>query len=238
MENTGKVLKAKPRRRLQAANRMGSLETCNETKKPLAASESSRRRPNATAAERKWRAENWTNSVLPNKQNEPGSKSESNVNAPSHLWDHESLELAEELHRIALEETNASKDALKHSVPQLKTKPKLPKPRRAVAQQTIEGPHREEIMVNDMASDEDDDYVFDTYVRSNAHSINVSDPSRRLPDPLEGIDHSNVGILVIEEGEEEDLWEALGDIDSDPDWNSEEEDENGNAACSSIFNMC
>lgn len=66
----------------------------------------------------------------------------------------------------------------------------------------------------DVDSD-DGDFVYDTYVREPDTAVSI--------DEMNG----NIGILVITE-EDQEVWESyIDEDDSDKDWNSEEEDENG-----------
>jgi len=64
---------------------------------------------------------------------------------------------------------------------------------------------------------DDDDYVYDTFMRySEAKPLHVVDTT------------AAIGFLVIPE-EDEELWEIYGEDegDSDQDWDSEQDDENG-----------
>lgn len=72
-----------------------------------------------------------------------------------------------------------------------------------------------------------DDFVFDTYLRTNQSVAGLSSDCPMNIDHLELVANGKIGILVIEE-EDEAAWEAYGEeLESDKDWNSEEEDENG-----------
>ena len=76
---------------------------------------------------------------------------------------------------------------------------------------------------------EDDDYVYDTYVRSISLQAGASvEVSEGNVASFRNTNHGKVGILIVAEEDQEE-WETFAEIDqeSDKDWNSEEEDENG-----------
>ena len=186
-----------------------------------------RKRPNATAAERKWRTETWTN---PPKPNENLTRTAENINEPSSQWNYESTRLVEQLQEIALEEIRASEQQVKglSGSGQLKIKPKPPKPRQPRAEKSTFGGSGHNTMTNAIDLADEGDYVLDTYVRSSARPFEVTEPADSRYDSLHGTDHGKIGILVIEDEEEEALWEAFAeDEESDAEWKSEEEDENG-----------
>ena len=196
----------------------------NDGKKDGSQLEQPRKRPNATAAERKWRTETWGNPPKPNAVTGHSTRTAENINEPSNQWNYESAQLAEQLQEVALEEIHASEERGKglSGSGQLKIKPKPPKPRQPRTETLDVDSTGNDIMTDAIALDDDDDYVLDTYVRSSTQ------PTGPHYDSLHDIAHSNVGILIIEEEEEEAFWEAFAeDRQSDPEWNSEEEDENG-----------
>ena len=188
-----------------------------------------RKRPNATTTERKWRTETWTKPPKPNEVNGILTKTAENIHEPSSQWNYESIRLAEQLQGVALEEIRASEQQVKglSGSGQLKIKPKPPKPRQPRAEKSTVDGSGDNIMTDAINFDDDGDYVLDTYVRSDARPFEFSEPPNSHCDSLHGTDHDNIGILVIED-EEEALWEAFAeDEESDTEWNSEEEDENG-----------
>lgn len=72
-----------------------------------------------------------------------------------------------------------------------------------------------------------DDFVYDTYLRTKQPMVGSQPGCPMDIDQLEGIADGKVGILVIAE-QDEAVWEAYAEEEeSDKDWNSEEEDENG-----------
>lgn len=188
---------------------------------------SSRKRPGVTAEERKWRATNWDSSVEPKSYAETATES-ARTTKPFKNWDIASPELAEQLQQIAVDEilSEEARTAPGNGHIQLKSQPKPPKPRQAKTQGAVDTGQIDVEMTDGNALEDDSMYVVDTYVRSIAQPTTTED-SDSYVDPLRGLDQGNVGILVIDEDEEE-LWEMYGEIqESDPECNSEEEDENG-----------
>ena len=206
-----------------------------------------RKLPNATAAERKWRTDNWANRApKPDDGVDDGNgdrRTAESINEPSSRWDY-STKLAEQLQEVALEEMRASEERGKGinggGGGKLKVKPKPPKPRRSKTEEVVEDggadDDDDDVMTDTINLDDDDEgeYVLDTYIRSSAAEPFdiIAEPAASNHDSVDSIDidHSNVGILVIENEEEEALWEAFAEDqeESDTEWNSEEEDENGN----------
>lgn len=190
-----------------------------------------RKKPKATPAERRWRTENWDR---PNRQAENvglGTGTGKNINDPSHQWDYESPELLEQLQQITCQEMQIQEEKPAHvaCIPKLKIKPKPPKPRQPAVQCGTHKGDEDDIMTDELTPEGDnDDFVFDTYVRLHSHPTKVANPAKQPADPSQCFGYTNMGILIIDEGEDEDLWETFGEeLDSDPEWNSEEEDENG-----------
>ena len=188
------------------------------------------KRPNATAAERKWRTETWANPSKPNEINGNPTRTAENIDEPSSQWNYESTQLAEQLQEVALEELRASEERVRgfSDVRGLKVKPKPPKPRQPRIGNLADDDRGDDIMTDTTDLDDDCDYVLDTYIRSNAQPFGDTEPAKPYGGSLLGVNHGNIGILVIEDEEEEALWEAFAENqESDPEWNSEEEDENG-----------
>ena len=190
-------------------------------------SASRRKRPGVTVEERKWRATNWGRSVEPRLHAETVTESARTIE-PFKNWDIAYPELAVQLQQITVDEI-LSKEA--RAAPgdghiQLKSQPKPPKPRQTKTQGAVDAGEIDVEMTdcNDLV--DDSMYVVDTYVRSIAPPTTTED-SNSYVDPLRGLDEGKIGILVIGEDEEE-LWETYGEMqESDSEWNSEEEDENG-----------
>lgn len=192
--------------------------------------EKPRKRPNATAAERKWRTETWANRPKSNQGDGNLTRTAENINEPSSQWNYESTRLSGQLQRVALEEIRASEERVKElgGGGRLKVKPKPPKPRQPRTEKLADHGNGDDVVADTISIDDDGEYVLDTYVRSSAKPFGVTEPAESCHDSLHGLDHGNVGILVIEDEEEEALWETFAeDQESDAEWNSEEEDENG-----------
>lgn len=195
-------------------------------------SQTPQKRPNVNATERQWRAEQWSRDHSSEHKasatclNKTGTSIDTN---PS-LWDYNSLQLAEQLQELAHQETST------HSPPptpakhehstRLRTRPKVPEQRYA------ERHPEDSILSNtidtmDLSSDDEDDseYVYDTYIRQPSRPM-VADADVYMENG-DTESEGKVGFLVIT-GEDEADWQAFAeDDDSDKDWNSEEEDENG-----------
>ena len=112
------------------------------------------------------------------------------------------------------------------SHPKIKPKPSRPRlqGRRAASVDFSE----DEIMGNTDILEKEDNFVYDTFIRSSGQvasiSMQLSEPNCNV---FEHVDASKVGILIITE-QDELVWETFGEEEeSDKDWNSEEEDENG-----------
>ena len=198
-------------------------------KRDISQLERPRKRPNATAAERRWRTETWAKPSTPNEVNKNLARTAESVNESSSQSSHASIKLTKQLQGFALEEIRASEERTKglSDGENLKVKPKPPKPRQPMTEEVADDGNEERIMTDNINLDDDGVYVLDTYVRSSAQPFGVAEPTGSYHDSLRSIDHGIVGILVIED-EEEELWEAFTEgQEDDLEWNSEEEDENG-----------
>lgn len=221
-----------PRRNSAATGQRRSTTTSDSMPTPVEVQpegDRPRRRPNATAAERKWRTENWGDNALRTAPRELPPRKGRTINESSNNWDYSSVELAEQLQQVALQESgymNWSSGTTGNvlSSPYAKVKPKAPPPRYRdrEGQTNVDMDHDSEAETD---AEDDTQYVYDTFVRQVASS-NHAVPTTST-DPLQGLNPGNSGILVVDEKYEK-LWDTYGeDDDSDKDWNSEEEDENG-----------
>ena len=208
----------------------GKPRVDNSEQKDKSQPDQPRKRPNATAAERKWRAATWANPPKPYAAAGTFARTAEKINEPSNKWNYESVRLAEQLQEVALEEIYASEERAKglSASGQPKIKPKPPKTRQIMTKSlTVDG-GEDDLMMNFINFDNDGDFVIDTYVRSSSQPFEVTEAANPNYHSLHAIDHSNIGVLIIEDEEEEALWEAFAeDRQSDQEWNSEEEDENG-----------
>lgn len=188
-----------------------------------------RKRPNATAAERRWRDENWGDNTSTRAPREVPAREGRPIRELPNKWDYDSVELAEQLRQVALEEsgiTNGTSVAAGNvlSSPNANIKPKAPSLRYRDRQAQANVDVADDMEAGDDVYDETS-YVYDTFIRQVGPSDNVV--STASTEPWQGLDLGKIGILVIPQ-EYEELWETYGEDDeSDKDWNSEEEDENG-----------
>ncbi|KAL8707550.1 MAG: hypothetical protein Q9220_007442 [cf. Caloplaca sp. 1 TL-2023] len=193
----------------------GHLEATNRILPP-------QKRPLASSAERDWRAHTWKR---------PPEANRANLEAKTTIQDSDqgiSFVLAQRMQQFALQERQ-SQVAFDsgQTQGQSKVRPKPPKPR--IARTDLDGPEQisnAKQNILDTLDEEGCDYVLDVYVRRNGIGQNASNELENLG--LEMVDPDKVGMLVIEEGEDEKTWELYGaeDCCDDETWNSEEEDEN------------
>ena len=230
IERTEMIRKANRSADVSRGNSGKPIHTDNHTKNDILQLEKPRKRPNATAAERRWRTETWANTPKPNEVNGNFIKTADNINEPSSQWNDESIRLVEQLQSVALEEICGVEERAKGASGsgKLKVKPKPPKPRQPRTEKLVDDGSEDDIVTDAIKLDDEADYVLDIYVRSISQPFGVVEPAESYNDSPHGIDHGKIGILVIEDEEEEALWEAFAeDQESDPEWNSDEEDENG-----------
>ena len=226
----GKVSKTRSARRNQTNIKEAPAQPEKDEEEQSEASVPVQKRANATAVERKWRAENWEKPKEIRASLIQGSKQASDRSQPSSEWDYESPELAAQLQQIAFEEIKTQQERSKDlgARQQLKVQPKPPKPRRIADPRDRYDAEEDHVMADGPDLNDDTDYIFDTYVRSNTAPLGTMESTDPLIDPLQKFDPSKMGVLIIEDGEEEELWETFGeDADSDVDFNSDQEDENG-----------
>lgn len=189
--------------------------------------QTSQKRPNASAVEKQWRAQQWGQKAL---QRIPVDPPKSENFPESDARDHVSLQLAEELQQFALQHTNGDRPAEPiKPTSNLKYQPKVPAQRHrdTQLQSTAVADKDSEMEIVDDAEDEGE-YVYDTYTRqpSKPDTVHYDLENMHLVSGLDE-DNAKIGVLVITE-EDQEIWEAYAeDDDSDKDWNSEEEDENG-----------
>lgn len=134
------------------------------------------------------------------------------------------MELAMQLQQYAEEVSqplNDSKALSNHQ--QAKVQPKPPKPRKFHEREPESEPNAANNTTSAYDPEDDSEFIFDTYIRD---AVNPSHPGFSACQ-MQGFEKGNVGVIVIEEAEEE-IWETFGDCDdSGPELDSDEEDENG-----------
>lgn len=208
-----------------------SIQLSSDCRRGAAEPPMPRKRPLASPAEREWRAQTWSQPSKSHSKVESGTTDVQSPNAAPNPVGGTSIDLACRLQQFALEKIHAANEVVDtKKEPRLKIKPKPPKARPAKQNtDVLESFCDITKTATDVSSDEADaeNFVFDVYVRQNEHAL--SNVSNGLPGvALEGADPDKVGLLVVEEGDQE-IWDFYGEQDqsSDDDRNSEEEDENG-----------
>lgn len=181
---------------------------------------SPRKRPLATAAERKWRTENWTRSVGASTAERRNLGATGVYNQSSSKNEQALLELASHLQQYALETTQDATGTNGVKAVQKKGfQPKLPKARdRREWVSDVAGIDGGDTMDITGIGDGADDFIYETYRR-------LTDPPGA---PFMAKNLKRMGVLVVAE-EDQNAWETYGveDTSTDTEWNSEEEDENG-----------
>ena len=169
-----------------------------------------RKRPKASEAEKKWRAQTWTNDRQTEDLEGPSATS---ICSPS---------LAEQLREMAMEEHHkfiSKERPTTNQAPKLKHQPKSPPPRIKAREELVASDSDDEML--DAATDEED-YVIETYIRQPKDLLTGMDGETLKSDG--GL--LGVGYLVISP-EQEELWETfLEDEEKEGDWDSEDEDSN------------
>lgn len=133
------------------------------------------------------------------------------------------------LNEISLQEIKAEKLKDSQLQPQVRFQPKPPKPRHVEDRPSVTDLSPEVPFNGAPHSENQDDFVYDTYLRTTHAVIGSQLDSAMDIDNPELMEVGKVGILIISE-QDEAVWETFAEEDddeSDKDWNSEEEDENG-----------
>lgn len=129
----------------------------------------------------------------------------------------------------------ATKESLRPNLdlpppPQLqhKIKPKPPRPRRKEIDVKSVDSGGDQIMADVIEIESEEDFVYDTYVLSSGQVvIKPKDTVEPMISKAGYVDNNRIGILVIEDADQE-IWETFAEgEESDKEWNSDEEDENG-----------
>ncbi|KAJ5651045.1 uncharacterized protein N7484_004768 [Penicillium longicatenatum] len=201
-----------------------------------------RKRPVVNQAEKKWREERQA--AISAAKDHLSETLEKSARAKQSTWDEESERLAKEFEQVALDierdmdvEPRNFNDNFAPPSPQprvpfkppqpLKHQPRPPKQSRIVPSQASLAGDEMKTDVVPIVSDDDDDYVYDVYIR---RPLEESD---RLANPLTEIEseqqlkalNSGVGVIVITE-EDEQYWENFIE-DDEEEWDSEDADSNG-----------
>ena len=206
-----------------------------QTETPEPAVPIPRKRPNKSKTEALWREANWNKPASGLALVQASQESESST-----------LRLAEELRQYSIEETrraikqrededmqvSGATVASINTAKELKFQPKPPPSRilltghnlnRVMTESATESPSQQDLK----DGDDDNEYVYDTYVRHILPIARSANNSTIQIDDITKMETHSYGLLVITEADSE-LWQTYGKDDlSDKDWNSEEEDENG-----------
>ena len=200
------------------------------------------RRPNATAEEREWRAQNWTRNQPG--ENQPGEASvprDKSVNSAltSTPEDHDSLRLAAELQKFAVEETSGGSLLPQTTAPST-TKMKYQPQRGAhrpqasnIASSSAGGKLEDlqhaarDVTMQDVSNlQSDDDWVVDTFIRQS-EGIDASAVATSSSSTFQGATAGtgNYDVLVITQSDEETY--GLMDEGRDEEDMDDSDDENG-----------
>lgn len=141
-----------------------------------------------------------------------------------------SIMLAWQLQELAIKESLRSTLDLRGSPPQLQPKIKLKSPRPRPKEIHIKSIDSggDQVMDDVIEIESEEAFVYDTYVRSSGHVVSQpKDITEPMISEAGNIENNRIGILVIEDADQE-IWETFAEEEeSDNEWNSDEEDENG-----------
>lgn len=186
------------------------------------------RKPSAAAEEVKWRSKTWNKQAETDQITDLNAKESESGNHNHSSYEEYSLELAMQLQEFAMEETQMREESPRatQSNAHLKFQPKSPKPRSKMRPATIEEIGKSEIVPNTAAAENDEDFVFETFIRTQG-PINIPDKSLASDNSLQNPPSKEVALLIIEEEDEEAWQQYVEDIESEREWETDDEDENG-----------
>lgn len=141
-----------------------------------------------------------------------------------------SIMLAWQLQELATKESLRPNLDLRGPPPQLqpKIKPKPPRPRPKEIDVKSVDSGGDQIMAGVIEIESEEDFVYDTYVLSSGQVVSKpKDTAEPMISEAGNVDNNRIGILVIDDADQE-IWETFAEgEESDKEWNSDEEDENG-----------
>ena len=186
------------------------------------------KKPSAAAEEVKWRSKTWNKQAETDEDTNIRAGESEHGNHNHSSYEEYSLELAMQLQEFAMEEmqTREGSPPPTQSSAHLKFQPKPPKPRSKLGPATIEEFRKSEIVSCNAAAENDEDFVFETFVRTQG-PINIPDKITASDRPLQDPSSKEVAILVIEEEDEEAWQQYVEDSESEREWETDDEDENG-----------
>lgn len=188
-------------------------------------------RPNATEEEIAWKAKAWSKVDAPNQANPKLAVVSKNNSEQAHTDVAEQLAVTEEMLDIVIKMSEAAQDVAAPTALQPTLTVESNSPARH-SQRTLlprDATQDAELIDVGWAMANDDVYVYDTYIRAAGNRENMTlavfeGPRRTAPPSIQA---DKVGILVIDEQDEQDWEEFLEDAASDKDWDTDDEDENG-----------
>lgn len=188
------------------------------------------KKPSATLEEVKWRAKTWQSQApVNNNSNVNAEIPQRSTNSPKSYGDY-SLELAMQLQEFALQETqtNPSQTQAKQPKAPLKFQPKPARARPERMEIPVEGKYNIKNVPLPCAAESDEFFVYDTFVRSNGlNQMDFLDGSLTSNQVTQRPRSREVGLLIIQEQDEEEWQEYAEDIESEREWDTDDEDENG-----------
>lgn len=185
------------------------------------------KKPNAAAEEVKWRSKTWNKQAENDKNTnlKAGKSERGNHNHSSH--EEYSLKLAMQLQEFAVEETQIrerSPPASQLSA-HLKFQPKPPRPRPKMRPANIDEIENSGTVPSTAVVENDEDFVFETFIRTQG-PMNIPDKTLESSQSLQN-SSKEVALLVIDEEDEEAWQQYVEDIESEREWETDDEDENG-----------
>ena len=188
------------------------------------------KKPSATLEEVKWRAKTWKKQArLDENSNINAEIPQPSTNVPKSYGDY-SMELAMQLQDFALQETqaNPSQTAVQQPKAHPKFQPKSGRARSEGMEISVEDKHDIENGPSPDAAESDECFVYDIFVRSQGlNQMDSLDASLTPNQVLQRPCSKEIGFLIIQEQDEEEWQEYAEEIESDREWDTDDEDENG-----------
>ena len=188
------------------------------------------KKPSATPEEVKWRAKTWKEPAQIDSNSSTNAEApQRSINITKSYGDY-SLELAMQLQEFALQETEASQSQVPAKQPKAHLKFQ-PKPGRARLERT-EMPAEEKYNIENVRfpddAESDECFVYDTFIRSKGlNQMDFSDEGLTSNKVAQRPRSREVGFLIIQEQDEEEWQEYAEEIESEREWDTDDEDENG-----------
>ena len=188
------------------------------------------KKPSATLEEVNWRAKTWKKQAqIDTNSNMNAEASQRSINIPKSYGDY-SLELAMQLQEFALQETHGSPSQTPAKQPEahLKFQPKPGIARSEKTEISVEEKHKFKNVPYPDAAESDECFVYDTFVRSKGlNQMDFLDEGLTSNKVVQSPRSREVGFLIIQEQDEEEWQEYAEEIESEREWDTDDEDENG-----------